>query len=131
MSSRPPPAFLAGGKKIGYARVSREDQNLALQLDALNAAGCSKIFHDEGISGAVLARPALSKALASLEVGDSLITWRLDRLGRSLAHLIDIMTELSERGIGFRSTYGVSPITLERALKRRPLAADGGLGAGD
>lgn len=103
MGTQERPAVATAGRKIGYARVSREDQNLALQFDALAAAGCQRIFYDEGISGAVLTRPALSEALAFLAPGDSLVTWRLDRLGRSLVHLIAIMGELSERDIGFRS----------------------------
>ena len=88
---------------IGYARVSTEDQNLGLQLDALTLAGCEKIFQDEGISGVVTDRRALNEALAALAPGDVLVTWKLDRLGRSLAHLIGITTRLEAEGIGFRS----------------------------
>jgi DNA invertase Pin-like site-specific DNA recombinase len=88
---------------IGYARVSTEDQNLGLQLDALTRAGCERIFKDEGISGAVADRRALNEALSALAPGDVLITWKLDRLGRSLAHLIAITTRLEAEGIGFRS----------------------------
>jgi len=88
---------------IGYARVSTEDQNLGLQLDALVHAGCEQIFQDEGISGAATDRRALNEALAALEPGDVLVTWKLDRLGRSLAHLISITTRLEAEGIGFRS----------------------------
>jgi DNA invertase Pin-like site-specific DNA recombinase len=88
---------------IGYARVSTEDQNLGLQLDALTRAGCERIFKDEGISGAVADRRALNDALRVLKPGDVLITWKLDRLGRSLAHLIAITTRLEAEGIGFRS----------------------------
>jgi DNA invertase Pin-like site-specific DNA recombinase len=91
------------GRRIGYARVSTEDQNLALQLDALTAAGCDVVFSDDGVSGAATSRPALNEALAALQRGDILITWKLDRLGRSLAHLIEIIAGLGERGIGFRS----------------------------
>jgi DNA invertase Pin-like site-specific DNA recombinase len=69
--------------QVGYARVSTDDQNLALQLDALRAANCDLIFHDEGISGIALRRPALDNALAALSPGDVLVTWKLDRLGRS------------------------------------------------
>lgn len=89
--------------KIGYARISTNEQNLGLQLDALRAAGCVRIFRDEGISGASASRPALDDALAALSPGDMLITWKLDRLGRSLAHLIQLMTDLRARGVGFRS----------------------------
>src|SRR2546428_13873934 len=70
---------------IGYARVSTDDQQLHLQLDALTTAGCTQIFHDEGISGAQVQRPGLDAALAALAPGDGLVVWRLDRLGRSAA----------------------------------------------
>ncbi|MCH8080515.1 MAG: recombinase family protein [Proteobacteria bacterium] len=89
--------------QIGYARVSTEDQNSNLQLDALEAVGCDKIFRDEGISGAATTRPGLDKALAALQSGDVLVVWRLDRLGRSLSHLITIIEDLGKRGIGFKS----------------------------
>lgn len=88
---------------IGYARISTEDQNLALQWDALTRAGCERIFQDEGLSGIATQRPALAEALATLRPGDVLVTWKLDRLGRSLAHLIDIIARLGESDIGFRS----------------------------
>lgn len=88
--------------KIGYARVSTNDQSLDLQLDALSLAGCDKLFHDVA-SGATTARPGLIDALAYLRMGDSLVVWRFDRLGRSLSHLIDTVTALEERGIGFHS----------------------------
>lgn len=88
---------------IGYARVSTEEQNLALQMDALRDAGCDRIFHDEGVSGIAVSRPALNRTLAALRPGDVLVTWKLDRLGRSLAHLIDIIGRLGEQDIGFRS----------------------------
>src|SRR5690554_2184766 len=88
---------------IGYARVSTEDQNLGLQLDALGHAGCELIFQDEGFSGASTDRRALNDALAVLAPGDVLVTWKLDRLGRSLAHLISITARLEAEGIGFRS----------------------------
>jgi DNA invertase Pin-like site-specific DNA recombinase len=88
---------------IGYARVSTDDQNLGLQLDALMLAGCERIFQDEGISGATTDRRALNDALVALARGDVLVTWKLDRLGRSLAHLIGITTRLEAEGIGFRS----------------------------
>ena len=88
---------------IGYARVSTIDQNPALQLDALKAAGCDQIFTDEGISGGAIKRPALDKALASLRAGDVLIVWKLDRLGRSLSHLIHITKQLGDLEVGFRS----------------------------
>jgi DNA invertase Pin-like site-specific DNA recombinase len=88
--------------QIGYARVSTDDQTLDLQLDALTKAGCDRIFRDT-FSGATVVRPGLSEALDHLRPGDTLVVWRLDRLGRSLRHLIETMTDLEQRGIGFRS----------------------------
>ena len=87
---------------IGYARVSTEDQTLALQKDALEKIGCSKIFTDV-ISGATTERPGLSEAMSYIREGDSLVVWKLDRLGRSLKHLIDTISELNTRNIGFKS----------------------------
>lgn len=89
--------------KIGYARVSTSDQNPALQLDALRRAGCERVFTDEGVSGATVNRPALQKAIAALKLGDALVVWKLDRLGRSLSHLIALTSDLTQRGIGFES----------------------------
>lgn len=88
--------------KVGYARVSTTDQNPALQLDALRKAGCRRVFTDEA-SGATAIRPQLEKALAALKPGDVLTVWKLDRLGRSLSHLIQLTNDLAARGIGFRS----------------------------
>ena len=87
---------------IGYARVSTADQTLNLQQDALEQAGCSKIFTDT-ISGATTERVGLEQALAYVRPGDTLVVWRLDRLGRSLRHLIETITALHDRGIGFKS----------------------------
>src|SRR4051795_5969157 len=87
---------------IGYARVSTLDQTLALQQDALTAAGCEDIYTDT-VSGSVTERPGLTNALSHLRSGDTLVVWRLDRLGRSLSHLIETVRQLQERGIGFRS----------------------------
>lgn len=87
---------------IGYARVSTDEQNPALQFDALTRAGCARIFTDSA-SGALLNRPELDKALARLKPGDTLVTWKLDRLGRSLAHLISLVAQLEARGIAFCS----------------------------
>ena len=87
---------------IGYARVSTAEQDTALQTDALRKAGCERIFEDT-VSGAKAERPGLTAALAYLRDGDVLAVWRLDRLGRSLPHLIDAIGELDARGVGFRS----------------------------
>lgn len=87
---------------IGYARVSTLEQDIALQVDALNKAGCDNIF-DDTASGASTQRPGLTEALSHLRKGDTLVVWRLDRLGRSLKHLIETVALLEERGIGFRS----------------------------
>jgi DNA invertase Pin-like site-specific DNA recombinase len=87
---------------IGYARVSTYDQTLHLQQDALTKAGCNKIFTDTA-SGAKAERKGLEEALSYIRVGDTLVVWRLDRLGRSLRDLIATMTMLEERKIGFKS----------------------------
>ena len=87
---------------IGYGRVSKQEQHLELQLDKLREKGCSKIFTDK-ISGAKFEREQLNAALAYLRQGDTLVVWKLDRLGRSLRHLIDTVMELQKRGIGFIS----------------------------
>ena len=87
---------------IGYARVSTQDQTLDLQTDALKAAGCEKLFTDT-TSGAKSERPGLQDAMNHLRAGDTLVVWRLDRLGRTLKHLIATITDLSDNGIGFKS----------------------------
>lgn len=87
---------------IGYARVSTAEQTVALQEDALNQAGCERIFRDV-LSGRTTDRPGLRDALAYARSGDVLMVWRLDRLGRSLVHLIQVMQDLQARGVGFRS----------------------------
>ena len=94
--------FSGMGDAFGYARVSTGDQDARLQHDALEAAGCYKVFTDTA-SGALASRPELGKLLDQLRPGDTLVVWRLDRLGRSIRHLIDQLTELQERGIEFRS----------------------------
>jgi len=87
---------------VGYARVSTEDQSLDLQKDALEKIGCIKIFTDTA-SGAKAERKGLEEALGYVREGDILVVWRLDRLGRSLKHLIETITELNNRKIGFKS----------------------------
>jgi len=87
---------------VGYARVSTDDQNLDLQKDALHKAGCGRIF-EEKRSGGTIQREELHRALDMLRAGDTLAVWRLDRLGRSLKHLLEIVANLEEKGIGFRS----------------------------
>lgn len=89
--------------RIGYARVSTDEQSLGLQRDALRAAGCDVIYEDRGVSGATCSRSGLDKALRHLRSGDTLVTWKLDRLGRSLAHLIALTEELDREGVGFVS----------------------------
>lgn len=87
---------------IGYARVSTVDQNLNLQKDALEKAGCDRIFEDT-ISGARAERPGLAKLREQLRAGDTLVVWRLDRLGRTLRNLIEWVTWLESEGISFKS----------------------------
>ncbi len=87
---------------VGYARVSTQDQTLDLQRDALEKAGCERVFTDT-ISGSKAERPGLDEALSFLRPDDTLVVWRLDRLGRSLQHLIETVGRLQDRGIGFRS----------------------------
>src|SRR3954468_11837243 len=87
---------------IGYARISTQDQTLDLQRDALEKAGCENIFTDQ-VSGTKAERKGLTEALSHLRSGDTLVVWRLDRLGRSLRHLIDTVTQLQEKGIDFKS----------------------------
>ncbi len=89
--------------KYGYARTSTDDQTTALQLTALKRARCSCIFEDKGLSGASVKRPALSRCLKTLRTSDTLIVWKLDRLGRSLRDLITILDDLRARGVKFHS----------------------------
>ncbi|SEO46291.1 Site-specific DNA recombinase [Nitrosospira multiformis] len=89
--------------KIGYARVSTDDQNLDLQLDALTRAECEQVFTDHGVSGAIIEREGLSQAIAAVGRGDVLVVWKLDRLGRSLSFLIELIEKLRNEGAGFES----------------------------
>jgi DNA invertase Pin-like site-specific DNA recombinase len=88
---------------IGYARISMNTQNIEHQIADLQRAGCEKIFSDEGISGASKDRPGFDACMAFLEPGDMLVVYKLDRLARSIRHLIDIVGRLNERGIAFKS----------------------------
>ena len=87
---------------IGYARVSTQDQNLTLQREALINAGCEKVFEDK-VSGTRADRPGLSKTLEMLREGDTLVVWKLDRLGRSVKQVVDMVSELNKQGIQFKS----------------------------
>src|SRR5665213_3442055 len=87
---------------IGYARVSTGDQDAALQVDELKAAGCIKVFTDKA-SGSLANRPQLDRMLDQLRPGDTVVVWRLDRLGRSLKNLIALVEDLKTRGVSFRS----------------------------
>jgi DNA invertase Pin-like site-specific DNA recombinase len=91
------------GVKFGYARVSIDEQTPALQLAALRNAGCEAIFKDDGLSGATAMRPALLQCLKKVEHGDTLIVWKLDRLGRGLRDLITMLDDLKQRGVKFWS----------------------------
>lgn len=90
-------------RKIGYARVSTVEQSLQLQINALQSAGCTRIYRDEGVSGALSDREGLNAALKALKPGDMLVVWRLDRLGRSLLHLVDLLDSFSRQEIQFQS----------------------------
>ena len=89
---------------IGYARVSTTNQHFDMQLDALTASGCTRI-HTDTASGALTARPGLDQALAELDHGDTLVVWRLDRLGRSLPHLVATIDNLTHRGVNLKSLH--------------------------
>ena len=89
---------------VGYARISTGNQRLDMQLDALTASGCTRI-HTDTASGALAARPGLDQALAELDEGDTLVVWRLDRLGRFLSHLVATIDNLTRRGVNLRSLH--------------------------
>jgi DNA invertase Pin-like site-specific DNA recombinase len=90
------------GMLIGYARVSTQDQNLELQTEALTKAGCRKVFEDK-VTGSRAERPGLTRAQEALREGDTLVVWKLDRLGRSVKNLIDLVGELHKQGVQFKS----------------------------
>jgi DNA invertase Pin-like site-specific DNA recombinase len=96
---------------LGYARVSTDEQDLALQLDALNQAGCERVFTDKA-SGSANNRPGMEQLLSHLRPGDCLVVWKLDRLGRTVKGLVDMVTDLETKGIQFRSlTDGIDTST--------------------
>jgi DNA invertase Pin-like site-specific DNA recombinase len=96
---------------IGYARVSTDDQDLQLQLDALKRAKCKRLFTDK-MTGATQDRPGLNDALSHLREGDTLVVWKLDRLGRTVKGLVDFVTELEHQGVNFKSlTDGIDTTT--------------------
>ena len=88
---------------IGYARVSKVEQNLDLQLSALKDAGASRVYADQGMSGSTMERPELTRALDRLEAGDVLAVWKLDRLGRNTRQVLEVVEDLRSRDVGFRS----------------------------
>src|SRR5229473_2627071 len=98
------PVHPLAGQRVGYARISGASQNLDGQTDALNAAGCEKIFADTA-SGKLTERPELTLCLGYLRAGDALVVWRLDRLGRSLRHLVETVNALADRGVAFASLH--------------------------
>jgi DNA invertase Pin-like site-specific DNA recombinase len=88
---------------VGYARIALIDSDPSRQLEALREIGCERVFTDEGVNAGALERPALERTLRTLKRGDVLVVWKLDRLGRSLSHLIRLTKQLADKGIGFRS----------------------------
>lgn len=104
------------GDKIGYARVSTQDQSCDLQIDALNAAGCVRIFTEKA-SGAKTDRPQFAAALDYMRPGDTLVVWKLDRMSRSLRHLIETIETLREKGMGFKClTHDIDTTTASGRL---------------
>lgn len=100
------------GKKIGYVRVSDKDRTENLQIDALKAAGCDVIYGDHGVSGSIKKRKVLDDMLASLNEGDTLVVWKLDRLGRSTIHLLQLLNDLRKRNVDFQAiTQGIDTTT--------------------
>jgi len=97
------PQIESTGRKIGYARVSTRDQKLRMQRDALHAIGCDRVFEDHGISGSKHSRQGLDQMLSLLKPGDTVVVFKLDRLGRSVLHLADLLVRFQETGIHFCS----------------------------
>jgi len=118
------PNINAPGRKVGYARVSTKDQKLRMQLEGLKAIGCEPIFKDHGVSGAKGKRPGLDEALKFLKPGDSLVVFKLDRLGRSVLHLSDLLTRFHNEGIHFCSmSEGINTTTPSGKMIFHVLAA--------
>lgn len=106
------PDIACSGRKLGYARVSTKDQNLRMQREALKAIACDEIFEDHGVSGAKGSRPGLDALLAALQPGDSVIVFKLDRLGRSVLHLADLLQRFQDMDVHFVSlSEGINTTT--------------------
>ncbi len=106
------PHIATTGRRIGYARVSTKDQKLRMQLDALNAVNCDMIFKDHGVSGTKANRNGLDAMLDGLKAGDTVVVFKLDRLGRSVLHLADLLVRFQNRGIHFCSiSEGINTTT--------------------
>jgi Resolvase, N terminal domain len=119
------------GMNIGYARVSTDEQNLALQRDALEAAGCVVIYQDAGISGIVVERHGLAQMLSKVGAGDTLVVWKLDWPGRSLGFLCQLVERLGQQGAGFQSlTEGIDTTTNSGKLVFHIMGGAGGVRAG-
>jgi DNA invertase Pin-like site-specific DNA recombinase len=106
------PQINTSGRRIGYARVSTADQKLRMQLDGLHSVNCDEVFSDHGVSGAKASRPGLDKMLSSLCKGDTVVVFKLDRLGRSVLHLADLLIRFEKQGIHFCSlSEGINTTT--------------------
>jgi DNA invertase Pin-like site-specific DNA recombinase len=106
------PSIDCAGRKIGYARVSTKDQRLRMQREALKAVNCDRVFEDFGVSGAKSSRPGLDAMLEALRPGDSVIVFKLDRLGRSVLHLADLLVRFQDQGVHFVSlSEGINTTT--------------------
>ena len=106
------PLIECPGRKIGYARVSTKDQKLRMQRDALEAVGCDAVFEDHGVSGAKESRAGLDAMLSKLEPGDSVVVFKLDRLGRSVLHLADLLVKFEQESVHFVSlSEGINTTT--------------------
>ncbi len=97
------PQINTNGRRIGYARVSTADQKLRMQLDGLHSVNCDEVFSDHGVSGAKASRPGLDKMLSTLRKGDTVVVFKLDRLGPSVLHLADLLIRFEKQDIHFCS----------------------------